>query len=152
MTKRTKKNACCYRIVLMTMIGIFIAGMAATFFASGMLASRVTDPDYYRNGLNYDRTRSGARNPGLKWTLTATLAGRDLMVRVRDEKGAPVAGGSLSLHPGKQGASSLPLQLAESAPGVFRAPRPATDKGELQGVLRFTRGEASASQRVVFFN
>ena len=153
MTKRTKKSTCCYRIVLLTLVGVFIAGMAATFFASGILASRVTDPDYYRNGLNYDRTRSGARNPGLKWTLTATLAGSDLLVRVNDEKGAPVAGGRLILHPGKrEGSSASPLQLAESAPGVFRAPRPATAKGELQGVLRFTRGEASASQRVVFFN
>ncbi|ACH38251.1 FixH superfamily protein [Citrifermentans bemidjiense Bem] len=153
MTKRTTKTTCCYRVVLVTLFGIFIAGMAATFFASGMLASRVTDPDYYRNGLNYDRTRSGARNPGLKWTLTATLAGRDLLVRVCDEKGAPVAGGSLSLHPGKKtDSSALPLQLAESAPGVFRTSLPVSAQSELQGVLLFTRGEASASQRVVFFN
>ena len=153
MTKRTTKTTCCYRVVLLTLFGVFIAGMAATFFASRQLGSRVTDPDYYQNGLNYDRTQSGARNPGLDWTLTATLSGRDLLVRVNDEKGAPVAGGKLSLHPTrKKGSSPSPLQLAESAPGVFRTPWPASEKGELRGVLRFTRGEASASQRVVFFN
>jgi nitrogen fixation protein FixH len=153
MTKSTTKTTCCYRVILLTLFGVFIAGMAATFFASGRLGSRVTDPDYYQNGLNYDRTQSGARNPGLDWTLTATLSGRDLLVRVRDEKGAPVAGGKLSLHPArKTGDENTPLQLFESAPGEFRAPWPATAESELQGVLRFTRGEASASQRVVFFN
>lgn len=153
MTKRTTKTTCCYRVILLTLFGVFIAGMAATFFASGRLGSRVTDPDYYQNGLNYDRTQSGARNPGLDWTLTATLSGRDLLVRVCDEKGAPVAGGKLSLHPArKTGDKNTPMQLFESAPGEFRAPWPATAESELQGVLRFTRGEASASQRVVFFN
>lgn len=153
MQKPATSSACSYRIALALLVGTFLSGMAATFFLSAQRGSRVTDADYYQNGLNYDRTASGAKNPGLYWSMAASLAGPDLLVRVSDEKGSPVGGGKLVLHPGRRGGEAAgALQLAESAPGVFRASWPVQPQGELHGTLRFTRGEASASQRVVFFN
>lgn len=146
-----KKPLCRWRTSLLLLVGIFLAGMAATFFISFRKGGGVTDAQYYQNGLNYDRTPSGARNPGLNWSLSASLAGRDLLVRVHDEKGGAVPGGRLLLCPlGKNEAARPPLLLRECAPGEYRAAWPAA-KGELHGILRFTKGEASASQRVVFF-
>lgn len=133
------------------MLGVFLLGMGITMFISVQRASQVTDADYYQNGLNYDRTKSGALNPGLNWTMSATLAGKDLRVLVHDEKGVPVAGGRLLFQTSRAGMKEV-LPLAESAPGEFLSPWPATGPSELRGVLLFTKGEASASQKVVFFN
>jgi len=44
------------------------------------------------------------------------------------------------------------LALREAAPGVYRAPRPAARQGDLHGTLRFTKGEAVASRKLVLFN
>ena len=148
-----KNSTSTYKIALSLLFGAFLLGMAATIFLSSHRGSRVVDTDYYDNGLNYDRTRSGARNPGLYWTMSASLAGKDLLVRVSDEKGAPLAGGKLFFQQKRAGGEQrAPLHLAESAPGVFRGHWPVTARGELHGTLRFTKGEASASQKVVFFD
>lgn len=141
---------CRWQLAILLMLGVFLLGMATTMSISLQRGSLVTDADYYQNGLNYDRTESGARNPGLNWTMSASLAGKDLLVRVHDEKGTPIPGGKL-LFQSKSARDREVLQLSESAPGVFVAPWPTT-QGELRGVLHFTKGEASASQKVVFFN
>jgi hypothetical protein len=142
---------CRWQFGILLMLLIFLLGMGATLFISVQRGSRVTDAQYYQNGLNYDRTRSGARNPGLDWTMSASLAGRDLQVRVHDKDGVPVPGGRLQFQTIRAGEKEA-LPLAESAPGVFTAPWPASGQPELRGVLLFTKGEASASQKVVFFN
>ena len=146
-----KSSARTYKIVLSVMFLLFLLGMAATMIFSARRGSGVTDSEYYRNGLNYDRTASGARNPGLYWTMSASLEGRDLLVRVHDENGVPIGGGKLLFQP-RGGKDQSRLNLVESAPGVFRAPWPAPPEREVQGTLRFSKGEASASQKVVFFN
>jgi len=148
-----KNTAHPWKIALALLFGVFLTGMAATFTISSHRGSRVVDPDYYKNGLHYDQTASGAKNPGLHWSMSAALAGSDLLVRVCDAAGAPIGGGKLSFHPKRRDANQADaLPLAESAPGVFRAPRPITSQGELHGVLHFTKGEASASQKLVLFN
>ena len=144
-----------YKIALALLFGAFLLGMAATIILSAQRGARVVDADYYDNGLNYDRTKSGGRNPGLYWSISASLAGKDLLVRVSDEKGAPLDGGKLFFHPRRAAGEqqrNAPLHLYESAPGLFRAPWPVAAQGELRGTLRFTKGEASASQKVVFFD
>ena len=74
-------------------------------------------------------------------------------MRVSDRQGAPVPGGSLTFHPEAGGApTAANLALAEEAPGVFHAPRPRTPQGDLHGTLLFTRGEETASQKLVLFN
>jgi len=144
-------SPCRWQLAILVLLGVFLLGMGTTMFISVKRGSRVTDADYYQNGLNYDRTKSGAHNPGLNWTMSALLAGSDLQVRVHDENGAPVPGGRLLFQTVRAGEKEA-LPLAESAPGVFIAPWPASGQAELRGVLLFTKGEASASQKVVFFN
>jgi hypothetical protein len=151
MQKTKTTTTCRWQIAIMLMVATFLLGMGSTMFISIERGSRVTDPDYYQNGLNYDRTKSGARNPGLDWVMSASLSGKDLLVRVQDDKGAPVAGGKL-LFQTKSGNEKEVLPLVESAPGLFLAPWPATGRSELRGELLFSKGEAVASQKVVFFN
>lgn len=151
MQKTQKTTSCRWQLAILLMVATFLLGMGSSMFLSVQRGSRVTDPDYYQKGLSYDRTKSGARNPGLDWAMSASLSGKDLLVRVQDDKGAPVAGGKL-LFQTKNGKEKEVLTLVESAPGLFLAPWPATGRSELRGELLFTRGEAVASQKVVFFN
>jgi len=151
MQPSAKDNGTSYKIALALLVGLFLIGMAATILTASRRASPVVDSDYYLNGLHYDQTRSGAKNPGLGWSMAASLAGGELLVRVSDGAGAPVAGGRLCFVPKKSDAGGT-LALAESAPGLYRAPRPTAGDGELHGTLRFSHGEASASQRLVLFN
>ncbi|HBA89207.1 MAG TPA: nitrogen fixation protein FixH [Geobacter sp.] len=152
MPSSTKSTGRSYKIALSLMFGIFLLGMAATLLLSTRRGSRVVDAEYYNNGLHYGQTGSGARNPGLGWSLSASIQGSDLLVKVNDEQGAPVAGGKLFFQPGRSATvRNEAVTLSESSPGIFRAPRPAAAEGDLQGTLLFSRGEASASQRVVFF-
>jgi nitrogen fixation protein FixH len=153
MQPTVKSTATPWKIALALLFGVFLVGMAASFVIASRRGSRVVDADYYSHGLHYDQTRTGSKNAGLNWTMSASLAGGELQVQVSDESGAPVAGGELRFEPqaGNAGLSRA-LALAESAPGIFRAPRPVAPNGELHGVLRFTRGEAAASHRLVLFN
>lgn len=140
-----------WQLAILSLVALFLLGMAVTMLMSMRRGAGVTDAHYYENGLNYDRTKSGARNPGLNWSMSASLAGHDLQVRVRDEKGAPVSGGSMQFRSGAPEAPAV-LSLTETSPGIFVSPWPATGKAELRGLLVFTKGEASASHKVVFFN
>jgi hypothetical protein len=142
-----------WKIALALLLIAAWIGMATTFYLSVKRASRVADPNYYSHGLNYGRTATGAKNPGMTWRMATSVAGNDLQVKVRDEAGTPVAGGKMSFEPERMGvAEGAPLDLAESAPGTFRVERPVTPEGELHGTLRFTRGEAVATQKLVLFN
>ena len=151
MRKTNAISPCRWQLGILLMIGLFLLGMAVTMTLSLTHGSGVTDTDYYQNGLNYDRTRSGARNPGLNWTLSATLSGKDLQVRVHDEKGTLLTGGRLEFRTGGDAASAT-LHLSESSPGVFVAPWPAGAQSELHGVLLYQKGEACAARKVMFFN
>lgn len=131
----------------------FLAGMAATIAAAVHRGTPVVDADYYDHGLRYGKTAAGTKNPGLHWDISATVAGADLVVRVTDRSGAPISGGSLSFEPKAGGAASAaPILWAESTAGTFRAPRPASPQGELRGTLRFTKGDAAATRKLVLID
>lgn len=146
-----RTSPCRWQLAIVALVAVFLLGMAVTMLMSVWRGAGVTDARYYENGLNYDRTKSGARNPGLNWSMSASLTGRDLQVRVQDENGAPISGGSMQFRTGAPEDPAV-LPLIEKSPGLFVSPWPATGKAELRGVLVFTKGEASASQKVVFFN
>lgn len=133
-------------------VGIFVVAMAASFVTAARRVSPVVDADYYSHGLHYGADLDRTRNAGAGWTIAASVARGLLEVRVTDGDGAPVAGGRLSFEP--QPGERLPdtLALAEVSPGVFQASRPAPPGAELKGTLRFSRGEAAASRRLVLLN
>jgi hypothetical protein len=142
-----------WKLALGLLVGVFLIGTTASLFSAASRASRVVDPDYYNHGLHYGQTGKGAKDPGLGWIISASLVGAELRVRVSDQSGAPVGGGKLSFEPapGREPIGTT-IALAESAPGNFHAPRPASPLGELHRTLHFTRGDAAASHRLVLFN
>lgn len=140
-----------WKLGLGLLVSIILTCTVLSFFLAFRRVGRVVDTDYYQHGLHYGET--AAKNPGGNWTMSASLAGNDLRVKVADRSGTPVSGGKVVFEaaPTREAAAS-PLQLAESAPGTFHCPRPTSPHGELRGTLRFTRGEASASQKLVLID
>jgi len=143
-----------WKLGIALLICIFLVGMAVSLVTAARRVSRVVDTDYYSHGLHYGDTQDRAKNAGLSWTLKAELSGSELRVQVRDQAGVPVTGGTLGFQP-QEGAAGQPagaLALAESAPGDYRAQRPAPMRGEVHGTLRFTKQGAVASQKLVLLN
>jgi hypothetical protein len=148
----TAKSAGPWKALLALLVGAFLIGTVASLCTAARRVSRVVDTDYYNHGLHYDQTSKGARNPGMDWSMSASLAAGELQVRVKDQSGAPVAGGRLSFQSEQRSTGRHDiLALAESAPGVFHAKRPASTQGELHGTLQFTRGDAAANHKLVLF-
>jgi len=154
MPESAKNSGARWKLGIGLLIGVFLAGTAASLVTAVRRVSRVVDTDYYSHGLHYGASQDGSKHAGLAWAITAGLSGSELLVRVRDASGAPVAGGRLYFEPqaGGAGHPAGTLELREAAPGVFRGHRPDPGQEELRGVLRFTRGEAVASQKLVLFN
>ena len=152
MPEQVKKSGTRWQLGIALLIGVFLVGTVASLVTAARRVSRVVDIDYYSHGLHYGESQDGSKNPGLGWSLAAGLAGDELQVRVNDRTGAPVSGGRLAFEPqqGGKGEPPAPLELAEAAPGLFRARRPAG--GELHGTLRFTRGKETASRKLVLLN
>lgn len=142
-----------WKLALALLMASSLIALATTLMIAAQRVTPVTDPDYYRHGLLYGKTDSGLKNPGLQWNLAPSLSGKDLLVRVTDRDGAPVGNGTLRFEI-KRGAASpaSPLLLSELAPGLFRAPRPVSPDGELHGMLHFSRGEGTATRKLVLFN
>ena len=142
-----------WQLALALLFGVFLIGMATSMTLAARRASRVVDVDYYEHGLHYGQTGSGAKNAGLGWNMAAIFAGGELQVRVTDVSGKPVSGGKLRFEPELRGTARVAtIELAESAPGLFRSQRPVLPHGELHGTLRFSRGEAAASHKLVLFD
>jgi nitrogen fixation protein FixH len=154
MTQPAKKGGVRWQLGIALLIAVFLVGMTASMMAAARRASRVVDVDYYSHGLHYGDTQNPAKNAGLGWSMAAALSGNELQVQVKDKSGAPVPGGKLSFQPREnaRGQVATALELAESAPGVFRVERPAAARGELHGTLRYRRGEAIATQKLVLLN
>ena len=154
MPEAGKDSGARWKLGIVLLIGVFLVGMAASLITAARRVSRVVDTDYYSHGLHYGATQDGSKNAGLGWNIAAQATAGGLQVQVSDASGAPVSGGKLSFEPQKDGAG-LPtgaLELAETAPGLFRAGRRAPASGELRGTLRFSRGGAVASRKLVLLN
>jgi nitrogen fixation protein FixH len=154
MQHSTNNSGARWKLGIVALIGVFLVGMAASLTVAARRVSRVVDPDYYSHGLHYGQTQDRGKNAGLGWTIAAEVSGDQLQVRIKDASGTPVSGGRLSfeLNAGGSGKPAAALEFAEAAPGLFRARRPAPEGGELHGTLRYARGEALASQKLVLLN
>lgn len=141
-----------WKLGLALLMASSLIALGATWMIAAHQVTPVTDPDYYRHGLLYGKTASGLKNPGLQWNISASLTDGDLVVRVTDADGAPLGSGTLRLEATRGVPSAKPLLLRETAPGLFRVPRPVSPGGELHGMLHFSRGQGTATRKVVLFN
>ena len=152
MPEAAKNSGTRWKLGIVLLIGVFLVGMTVSMVTAARRVSRVVDVDYYSHGLHYGETQR-AGSAVANWTLAATLAGGELQVKVSDASGAPLPGGALTFEPENRGADHpAAFQLAQFAPGLFRARPPSSGRGELHGTLRFTRGEAVATRKLVLLD
>lgn len=148
MAQKTPTTANRWQVGLALLVALFLVAMVASFTLAARRVSRVVDTDYYSHGLHYGQDQ--AANTGRTWSIAPRLAGSELEVQVRDQQGAPLTGGTLSFQAlGTDKLTPAPLRLTEHAPGLFSTPRPAISGAPLRGTLTFTRGDATASRKMV---
>ncbi len=132
---------------------LFIAATVASIVIAKKRGSRVVDTEYYSHGLHYAENHDTAGNTGNKWVMAATADSTHIQVTVRDEQGAPLTGGAATCSLDQSATTpGTVLQLSESPPGIYRAPRPTSAQGELRGTIRVAKGSGVISGRVVLFN
>jgi nitrogen fixation protein FixH len=132
--------------LLTVVIVLFLALTGWSIFQAQRQVSSVTDRNYYSHGLKYNETaleRRAAQTLG--WQLTLQLNGRTLELRLTDETGRPISGGSgnllLDSRPGGGRRADLPLQ--EREPGFYRVALPDRVQGPVQGQVTLTSAGAS---------
>ena len=57
MNKKSQGAGKPWKILLASLVGVFLIAMTASMIIAGRRVSRVVDPDYYNNGLHYGETR-----------------------------------------------------------------------------------------------
>lgn len=144
------RNPWLFLIILLT--GGFLALSGWSFYRAANGASAVTDRDYYRHGLRFNRTLLEQKAAAsLGWAAELRLQGRLVTIVLRDREQQAVSGarGSLVLL----GAGSEPvreLALREHAPGIYRAEFPAGLHGEQPAEITFQRDGARLNRRLLF--
>lgn len=141
-----------YQSLLISIVLLFICAMIGTFYYASRHVSRVTDPDYYRHGVEYSNAMSAVRKGALLgWQMKQKLSGNLLEVSLADATGKPLAGGVLQFLPETHGVTPVTLLFKEAGTGQFRAVLPeGTD--ELKGVLSFSIGDATIINKLVMIN
>ena len=86
--------------------------------------------------------------------MSTAFTGDRLQVTVLDGAGAPVTGGSVTFEPLQQSGriTGGDFRFVETSSGIYRAPIPGGQGGELHGTIRFSRGDAGISGKVALFN
>lgn len=119
------------------------------FAAGGDPNGTVTEPDYYRKAVEWDRTMARqAASAKLGWRAVATLgdaaaAGRAVEVTLTDSLGAPVAGADLrvTLIHNAEASRFIGGALPESAAGLYAAALPAAHSGRWEVRVEVRRGD-----------
>ena len=143
-----------WKIGIATVVCLFIVATVASVVIAKRKGSRVVDTEYYRHGLHYAENHSKGGNSGTGWAITASVAGNSLQIVVRDDAGTPVTGGQ-ALYDIDRGAGSRTggaIPMVEVGEGVYRMPRPESDRGELRGTVRFTKGDGTVISKVDVVN
>lgn len=138
-------------LIIVGLIGGFLALTAWSFHRAARGASAVTDGDYYRHGLRFEQTRLERKAAAtLGWTAETTLDDRQLRIRLRDQHRQPVtaARAKLALSGSDRGEARL-LPLAEEPDGTYVAKLPATLHGEKSARIDFERDGARLSQQLI---
>jgi len=120
--------------------------------ASGV--SSVTDANYYRHGLKYNRASVELQaGQALHWQLSPQLEGRRLTVQVVDDRQTPVSGasGELTLQPEgtRPGAVPPPLKLTSSGPGSYTVTLPDGVCQQVAANLTLTRDQVTVQRRLL---
>lgn len=146
-------NGKSWKVILVTIVGLFLVGTTASLIIAGKKVSRVVDKDYYSHGLHYGEDLKKSQIDAMDWHMTSTVSGNMIAVSVQDSAGRPVSGGNLTLMPGIVSDSGIKgsIVFGESKPGTYQAFKPDSN-GQVRGILNFNRGNAAITGNVVIIN
>ena len=151
--------------ILVTAALLFTVGANVVMFvaASSDRNGSVVEPDYYRKGVEWDRTMARrAESARLGWRATAALSAlraadpadpaepanaqptREVAVTLRDSTGVPVRGAELSvvLIHNSDAAHPVNASLTEKAPGVYTARLSLRARGRWEVRVEASRAES----------
>lgn len=138
-------------LMVIVLVGGFLAMTAWSFHRAATGASAVTDRDYYSHGLRYDQTMLEQKTAAvLGWETEPRLHGRLVTIELRDRAHLAVTGalGSLILLDASK-RTPREIALSESEPGSYQAELPVDTFGEQPAEITFQRDGARLSQRIL---
>jgi nitrogen fixation protein FixH len=148
---KESKKVNIYPLMIMLLLGGFIAFLVWSAFQAAGLGSKVTDKDYYSKGLKYNTSLVEKRAAEvLGWSLTTSLQDRTLEFHIVDSRGDGVgqATGTLYLAiPGS--AENIHLSLKEAGVGLYRVSLADSLKGSIQARLELERDGARMNRQLL---
>jgi nitrogen fixation protein FixH len=119
------------------------------FAAGGDPNGTVTEPDYYRKAVEWDRAMARqSASARLGWHASATIgdaaaAGREVQVTLSDSLGVAVAGADLrvTLIHNAEASRFIEGTLVETAAGTYASALPAAHAGRWEVRVEARRGE-----------
>lgn len=120
--------------------------------ASG--ASPVSDPNYYRHGLQYNlECRELQAAEALSWVVSPRLAGRRLSVRVEDAAGVDIPGCRVQItfpSEAQERPPALPtLALTDAGEGLYTMELPTSLPATTRAILTLSKGQATMQRRLL---
>jgi nitrogen fixation protein FixH len=106
-----------WTLVIVGLLSVNVLVTVGLAIGAGSGASQVI-PDYYETGVHYDTAIDrAAASRALGWRASASVAGGELIIAVRDASGAPVAGANVTVAGYQRAFASEHLSVALSARG-----------------------------------
>ncbi|HEY5975061.1 MAG TPA: FixH family protein [Geobacteraceae bacterium] len=137
-----------YRWLLAGLIAVFLAATVTSIIYAARKVSRVTDPDYYSHGLNYEHSRTdpAANN----WQVQTTLGAKGLLVVVVDHAGKQAPVESAHFIPDTGSGRELPahVKLTRNGDGMFLLALSERNT-EIRGMIVATGRAGQVSRKVV---
>jgi len=137
---------------------VLIAGFAAFSWWSidraASQVSAVSDPDYYAHGLKYHSASLDAKASATAgWTVTPQLAGKALIIEVRDATHQAIAGcqAIITFPPGQTAARMpiAPIALTDTGDGRYSGTLPAGLPTSVSATLTLNKDQATAQRQIL---
>ena len=138
------------------LVGLLVLGVGANLV---LLVVATGDPsfaverDYYRKGVEWDRTLAQQRADALLgWTLACAVRAGTVEVTLRDAAGVPIPGATVSLEGfhNARAAQIVTAALADAGEGTYRARAPIARPGLWELRFRAVRGTDVYTQTVTY--
>lgn len=140
-----------WKIGIATLVAFFVCALVATMIVAAQNV-KVTEPDYYRQGIKYDEQRKSTAN-ATGWKIYYFVQNEILRVKMTDAAGIPVSGAEVYFFKGLAPEKSVKaVSLGEYEPGVYQGTVKTSGTGQMRGTIKIKRGEDKISQKIAIFH
>ena len=136
--------------------GLLVLGVGTNLLLLAVAAgdpSFAVEPDYYRKGVEWDRTLAqGRTNARLGWRLACDVRQGTVQVTLQDRGGAPLRGAALSVeafHNARAG-RIVKGTLVDGGSGTYRARLPILRPGLWELRFRAEQGGSAFTETVTY--